>query len=49
MRAMITEHFPHFTFIGDAQNRGLAYGETLRARIHTTFEVYHERLFAKSR
>ena len=46
---MITEHFPHFTFIGDAQNRGLAYGETLRDRIHTTFEVYHERLFAKSR
>ena len=45
---MPREHFPHYTFSGDARSRGLEYGRTLRERIHATFALYHERLFAKS-
>jgi len=45
---MSGETFPHYTFSGDAHTRGRAYGRTLRDRIHATFAVYHERLFAKS-
>lgn len=45
---MSGEYFPHFTFSGDARARGLEYGRTLGDRIHATFAVYHQRLFAKS-
>ncbi len=45
---MTAQRFPHFTFAGDARSRGLAYGRALGERIHATFAVYNERLFAKS-
>ena len=45
---MANDHFPHFTFSGDARTRGLAYGRTLSERIHAVFAHYRDRLFAKS-
>ena len=45
---MTAQYFPHYTFAGDARSRGLAYGHALGERIHATFAVYQERLFAKS-
>jgi isopenicillin-N N-acyltransferase-like protein len=44
----MANHFPHFSFSGDARVRGLAHGRTLGQRIHAVFAHYHERLFAKS-
>ncbi len=44
----MAEHFPHFTFSGDARTRGLAHGRALSERIHAVFAHYRDRLFAKS-
>ena len=40
--------YPHFTFSGSAEERGLACGETLRERIRTTVDLYTDRLFSCS-
>lgn len=40
--------FPHFCFGGEPQARGMAYGAELRDRIHATFALYTESLFAQS-
>ncbi|MGR8950594.1 MAG: C45 family autoproteolytic acyltransferase/hydrolase [Gammaproteobacteria bacterium] len=40
--------FPHYRFGGNPVERGRAYGEELRDRIHATFELYTETVFAAS-
>jgi len=40
--------FPHFRFSGAPQARGLAYGHELRERIHATYALYADHLFAQS-
>jgi len=40
--------FDHFVFSGNPKARGLAYGETLRERVHATYALYADSLFSGS-
>lgn len=42
------DNFPHYRFSGTPTERGHAYGEALRDRIHATYDLYTQTVFAAS-